>query len=506
MKKKVLLVLCVYNITFIADAQSTGFFHHNVGTSLCKFSTDAIYFYGLELIKTDYNGNVIWTKSPNPFNRFTVEGNAIYGTNGIKVFKFDTAGNSIWTKGFSTPIYAPDTNLNNVSDVIFDGSKLFVCVQQNDRTIGYGSQGEQAIITLDTSGNILNAVIDTNFWATKQTIGFKSLRKGGWLGYFSLNGNNHPGYILKIDSTGNFSQNAYSVVCLPGTAYLQDIIQMADSTYMVVFNQIDFVFSTDFFFCAKIREDGSIIWTHGYTVDGAISYISSALNIAVDSLNYTYIVGASDYLFALKLNNSGDVVLAKGWTHPNPDFNFYESNYNQIQYGFNGTHYKDGKIYCFGNYKSYPAILIFDTLFNNPCYTPDTNLNVYQTSGLSASQPITNTNTFAYNPATASFTNFSVANSATLDLCAALDVKNISKDNAAISFYPNPLTSSSILQLNTQVTNAEVIIYDIVGKEIMRKKLTGHKMEIEKGSLESGVYFVKVVSEERQWVAKLVVE
>jgi len=85
---------------------------------------------------------------------------------------------------------------------------------------------------------------------------------------------------------------------------------------------------------------------------------------------------------------------------------------------------------------------------------------------------------------------------------------HIAEQKPAQSFfiYPNPLTSSSILQLNTQVTNAEVIIYDMVGKEIMRKKLTGDKMEIEKGSLEQGVYFVRVVSDERQWVEKLVVE
>jgi len=75
-----------------------------------------------------------------------------------------------------------------------------------------------------------------------------------------------------------------------------------------------------------------------------------------------------------------------------------------------------------------------------------------------------------------------------------------------LSIYPNPLSSSSILQLNTRLTNAEVVIYDMVGKEMMRKKLTGDRMEIEKGGLQSGVYVVKVGSEGRQWVEKMVVE
>jgi len=93
--------------------------------------------------------------------------------------------------------------------------------------------------------------------------------------------------------------------------------------------------------------------------------------------------------------------------------------------------------------------------------------------------------------------------------CLYLGV-NSEQINNVVFISPNPLTSSSILQLNTQLipneSGAEVVIYDMVGKEILRKKLTGGRMEIEKGSLESGVYFVKVTSEEKQWVEKMMVE
>ena len=100
-------------------------------------------------------------------------------------------------------------------------------------------------------------------------------------------------------------------------------------------------------------------------------------------------------------------------------------------------------------------------------------------------------------------------------LCITSGIEEMIPDNSFI-VSPNPVTSSSILQLNTQVKDAEVIIYDMVGKEMMRKKfapsnpsfggLTGDRMEIEKGRLERGVYFVRVRSEERQWVEKMVVE
>ena len=85
------------------------------------------------------------------------------------------------------------------------------------------------------------------------------------------------------------------------------------------------------------------------------------------------------------------------------------------------------------------------------------------------------------------------------------DIKKI-KEQENLLFFPNSLFSSSSILLNAQLNDAEVIIYDMLGKEIMKKKLTGNRMEIEKGNLESGVYFVKVSTEERLWVGKIIVE
>jgi hypothetical protein len=91
-------------------------------------------------------------------------------------------------------------------------------------------------------------------------------------------------------------------------------------------------------------------------------------------------------------------------------------------------------------------------------------------------------------------------------MCAPLSVAEINVSNTLIKIYPNPLTSSSILELSESVRNAEVIIYDMVGKELLRKQLTGNKTEIKKGTLENGVYLMKVVTRERQYVQKLIVQ
>ena len=74
-------------------------------------------------------------------------------------------------------------------------------------------------------------------------------------------------------------------------------------------------------------------------------------------------------------------------------------------------------------------------------------------------------------------------------------------NNVSISIYPNPMTSFSIIEINGE-QNAEVAIYDMVGKLLLRKKLVANKTEIQKGDLAQGVYLVRV----NQYIKKLVVE
>ena len=66
--------------------------------------------------------------------------------------------------------------------------------------------------------------------------------------------------------------------------------------------------------------------------------------------------------------------------------------------------------------------------------------------------------------------------------------------NNTFFIFPNPLTSSAIIQFNKHLTDAEVVIYDVMGKEVMRRKMKGNRMELEKGDLASGVYFCEIDS------------
>jgi len=93
--------------------------------------------------------------------------------------------------------------------------------------------------------------------------------------------------------------------------------------------------------------------------------------------------------------------------------------------------------------------------------------------------------------------------------CASTVGINELLSNNAIRIYPNPMTSSSIIEIKPLINQinqinqwSEVVIYDVPGKELLRRKLTANKTEIRKGDLERGIYFVRV----NEYIKKLIVE
>lgn len=92
--------------------------------------------------------------------------------------------------------------------------------------------------------------------------------------------------------------------------------------------------------------------------------------------------------------------------------------------------------------------------------------------------------------------------------CPVSEIVGINQiiDNTHFTLSPNPLTSTSILRLNDNYQAADVSIIDMLGNEILRLQMTGSMMEINKGSLTNGIYFVKVTADGKQSTQKLVVQ
>ncbi|MBA2614026.1 MAG: T9SS type A sorting domain-containing protein [Bacteroidetes bacterium] len=75
-----------------------------------------------------------------------------------------------------------------------------------------------------------------------------------------------------------------------------------------------------------------------------------------------------------------------------------------------------------------------------------------------------------------------------------LGIKENSKENNLVSFYPNPFSNTAEVSLNTTINlnNTQLIICDITGKEVKKIKPTTYKTTISREGLEKGIYFYKL--------------
>ncbi len=63
-----------------------------------------------------------------------------------------------------------------------------------------------------------------------------------------------------------------------------------------------------------------------------------------------------------------------------------------------------------------------------------------------------------------------------------------------ISIYPNPFTSQITISFSEPQKNTTLKIMDVVGKEIKKVLFSGMGLIIEKGEMQSGIYFVQITT------------
>lgn len=79
----------------------------------------------------------------------------------------------------------------------------------------------------------------------------------------------------------------------------------------------------------------------------------------------------------------------------------------------------------------------------------------------------------------------------------------------AVRIIPNPLTSSSTIEINKQgAINYEMSIYNLLGVKVREIKITNQKTIISREDLKGGIYFYKIINEKKEMIAngKVVIE
>ncbi len=67
-----------------------------------------------------------------------------------------------------------------------------------------------------------------------------------------------------------------------------------------------------------------------------------------------------------------------------------------------------------------------------------------------------------------------------------------------LKIYPNPFASKFTVETETFYQNGVVRIFDIFGRELIALPFQGNKIEVERGDLASGIYFIQLFSDFKQ--------
>jgi hypothetical protein len=81
--------------------------------------------------------------------------------------------------------------------------------------------------------------------------------------------------------------------------------------------------------------------------------------------------------------------------------------------------------------------------------------------------------------------------------CSTVGIQTIyaANTNEAVTIYPNPFYKYTFIQINdaSQINNAELRIYNILGSEVMSSSISKHLTTLNTSNLTSGIYFYKVI-------------
>lgn len=90
---------------------------------------------------------------------------------------------------------------------------------------------------------------------------------------------------------------------------------------------------------------------------------------------------------------------------------------------------------------------------------------------------------------------------------ASKEVKTskVGSDIKGFAMYPNPANRSSFITItSTKNMHKDILVYDVFGKEILKKQITNNLLDV--ASLQAGVYIMKVVEDGFMTTRKLVIK
>lgn len=79
--------------------------------------------------------------------------------------------------------------------------------------------------------------------------------------------------------------------------------------------------------------------------------------------------------------------------------------------------------------------------------------------------------------------------------CLPSGIVTYSELSPAMTIYPNPFKLKTTISLDKELTNSNFKIIDVLGKEVRDINFSGKQITIERGEINSGIYFAQIISE-----------
>jgi hypothetical protein len=76
-------------------------------------------------------------------------------------------------------------------------------------------------------------------------------------------------------------------------------------------------------------------------------------------------------------------------------------------------------------------------------------------------------------------------------------LKSNSNDEIQVTIAPNPFTTSTSINFSEALKNVNINVTDMLGKEIINLNFSGKQLQLEKGNMKKGIYFLKITTENR---------
>ncbi len=507
----------------------------NDGTGMTftyRIQDDSTLALSTFLLHTDNNGQVEWMKSPsNNFSSYTTAAdNSVILTGGRSTTagnriallqKTDSNGNIVWTKSLAAS--SADVGIGNI--MISANNTIFATITRSSFSSStYFSKA--GVIAFDMNGQVLwtkyfgNAAQTTEYGFTRTILA----ENGDFIGVADIRGSSGASangmMITRINPQGTviFSKyidfktthNQLSVTGLVETASNEIIFggrlmidQISNYPNTMWLGKLD---SAGTMLIQKVYSGGEDVGEqlHSLRYDNGTLFAYMQLYSPFDSVNKSIWIGTiNEQTLAFTAQNATEIEVNS------------EDPYGNVSNSFCIT--SDGKptvaagFYCVEKDRYFPLMQQWSSSLASSC------------SALDAIQPIVDSDTnyvaAAYTP-TGSFTITHAADTseilltnvtptATANLCngcslTTSDVTQI-QQKELFRLYPNPGDGLYFIDSDQSLNESQIVIFNNLGSIVYESKVQGVHQPIDLSEQKSGIYFVKVQTNDgRVAISKLV--